>query len=88
MGDGRLACASCHGPTARGGAHNMGMMQTMTAKDIRWSVLQPEFDADKFALAVTKGQDPSGVQLSIDMPRWNIGNEDLADLVVYLKTLP
>ena len=66
----------------------MGMMQTMTAKDIRWSVLQPEFDADKFGLAVTKGQDPSGTQLSTDMPRWNIGSDDLADLVVYLKTLP
>ncbi|CAG1012486.1 hypothetical protein ANAEL_04430 [Anaerolineales bacterium] len=88
MGNGQLACASCHGPNGRGGVHNMGMMQTMTAKDIRWSALQNEFDADKFRLAVTKGQDPDGTQLNMDMPRWNIGNEDLADLIVYLKTLP
>ena len=27
-------------------------------------------------------------QLKTDMPRWNIGNDDLADLIVYLKTLP
>jgi Cytochrome c len=88
MGDGQLACASCHGPNGRGGAHNMGMMQTMTAKDIRWSALQSEFDAEKFRLAVTKGQDPDGTQLNTDMPRWNISDDDRADLIAYLKTLP
>jgi hypothetical protein len=66
----------------------MGMMQSMTARDIRWSVLQNEFDAEKFRLAVTQGQDPDGTLLSTDMPRWDIGNDDLADLIVYLKTLP
>ena len=88
MGNGQLACASCHGPDGRGGVHNMGMMQAMTAKDIRWSVLQSEFDAEKFRLAVTKGQDPDGTLLNTDMPRWNIGDGDLSDLIVYLKTLP
>jgi hypothetical protein len=88
MGNGQLTCASCHGPTGRGGVHNMGMMQTMTAKDIRWSALQSEFDAEKFRLAVMEGQDPDGTQLNTDMPRWNIGNDDLADLIAYLKTLP
>jgi len=47
------------------------------------------FDAEKFRLAVTQGQDPHGEkQLNRDMPRWNIGNDDLADLITYLKTLP
>jgi hypothetical protein len=66
----------------------MGMMQVMDAKDIRWSVLQGEFDAEKFRLAVVNGQDPDGTQLNTDMPRWNIGNDDLADLIAFLKTLP
>ncbi len=88
MGGGRWTCASCHGPDGRGGEHNMGMMRVMTAKDIRWSALQSEFDAEKFGLAVTKGQDPDGTQLNADMPRWNIGDDDLADLITYLKTLP
>ena len=88
MGNGRLACASCHGTDGRGGLHNMGMMQTMNAKDIRWSALEGEFDGEKFRLAVVEGQDPDGTQLSTDMPRWTIGNEDLADLIAYLKTLP
>ena len=65
----------------------MGMMQVMDAKNIRWSVLQPEFDAEKFRLAVTNGQDPDGTQLSTDMPRWNIGDEDLADLIAFLQNI-
>jgi len=60
MMGGRLACVSCHGPNGRGGKHSMGMMQVMDSEDIRWSVLQPEFDAEKFRLAVVKGQDPDG----------------------------
>jgi len=88
MGNGGLACASCHGPNGRGGEHNMGMMRVMTAKDIRWSTLKSEFDAEKFRLAVTEGQDPDGTQLNADMPRWDIGDDDLADLIAYLKTLP
>ena len=87
-GGGRLACASCHGPDGRGGLHSMGMMQAMDAKDIRWSALEGEFDPEKFRLAVTKGQDPDGTKLKTDMPRWNISNDDLADLIDYLKTLP
>ena len=88
MESGRLACASCHGPNGRGGVHSMGMMQTMDAEDIRWSVLQYMFDAEQFRLALTTGQDHDGTQLKPDMPRWNIGNDDLADLIAYLKTLP
>ncbi len=66
----------------------MGTMQVMDSKDIRWSVLQSEFDAEKFRLAIVKGQDPDGTHLKPDMPRWNIGNDDLADLIAFLKTLP
>jgi len=87
-GGGNLACASCHGPDGRGGVHSMGMMQVMDAKDIRWSALEGEFDPEKFRLAVTEGKDPDGTQLNTDMPRWNIGDVDLADLIDYLKTLP
>ncbi len=89
VGNGNLTCASCHGADGRGGVHTMMGMQTMKALDIRWSTLKSEFDAKKFRLAVTQGRDPDGKkQLNRDMPRWNIGNDDLADLITYLKTLP
>ncbi len=50
--------------------------------------LAGEFDADKFRLAVTQRQDPDGTQLSLDMPRWSFSDDDLADMIAYLKTLP
>lgn len=88
MVGGQLACVSCHGPSGKGGQHSMGMMQAMDAKDIRWSVLNGEFDAEKFRLAVVNGEYPDGLQLNSDMSRWNISDNDLADLIVFLKTLP
>ncbi len=66
----------------------MGMMQTMDAKDIRWSSLESEFDTQKFKLAVEEGKDPDGSMLSTDTPRWKMSDEDIADLIDYLKTLP
>ena len=87
-GGGLLACASCHGPDGRGGVHSTGMMQQMDAKDIRWKTLEGEFDTEKFRLAVEEGKDPDGTQLSTDMPRWNISDGDITDLIDYLKTLP
>lgn len=38
MMGGRLACASCHGPDARGGEHVMHM-EVMDAPNIRWDAL-------------------------------------------------
>ena len=64
-------------------------MQTINTPDISWSALKDEFDDDeKFRLAITKGQDPDGEKmLNKDMPRWQMSDEDLADLISFLKTL-
>lgn len=88
MGSGELTCAACHGPQGRGGVYTLMGMGPVEAPDIRWSALQDEFDPETFRLAMTQGQDPNGTQLDLDMPRWQIGNDDLADLIAYLKTLP
>ena len=37
--------------------------------------------------AITKGVDPAGKPLSYVMPRWNMSDRDLNDVVAYLKTL-
>ena len=99
MGD-VYACASCHGPDARGGLHVMHM-ETMDAPDIRWSTLatheeeegatQDEhegYDLETFRLAVVEGRHPGGESLSDDMPRWRMDDRDLADLTEYLQSLP
>lgn len=48
-----------------------------------------EYNLETFRLAVVEGKHPDGTtSLSTNMPRWNISDEDLADLIAYLKTLP
>lgn len=105
MMGGALACASCHGPTGRGGQHVMHM-QVMDAPDIRWSALLSEageghgdeedehghgdaadYDLETFQLAVVEGKHPDGEPLDASMPRWTMSEEDLNDLLDYLKGL-
>jgi hypothetical protein len=98
-----LACVSCHASDGRGGLHTMHM-EVMDAPDIRYRGLtsegdehggdhshddeHSEYDLNSFRLAVIGGVHPDGEPLSRDMPRWRISDEDLADLLEYLKTLP
>ena len=85
---GRLSCASWHGPNGVGGEHTMGMMQVMNAPDIRWKTLEDDYDASTFKRAVEQGLDEEGQPLSDDMPRWQMSDEDINDLIAFLKTLP
>ncbi len=87
MGGMKMPCISCHGPDGHGGPDQKGAMGTAPAKDIRWSKLEKEYNPEKFRLAITEGKDADGTQLKADMPRWNIGKEDVADLIEYLKQL-
>ena len=99
MMGGRLACVSCHGEDGRGGLHWMHMQQ-MDVPNIRYSTLindhdegdeemsMEEYDLDTFRNAVVLGQHPDGDPLSIDMPRWKMGDQDLSDLFVYIQSLP
>lgn len=100
---GRQTCAACHGVDGKGGIHFMHM-QTMDAPDIRWSVLssgehgghaeggqsaeQAPYDAESFRLAIEEGISPSGERLSNAMPRWEMSELDIADLIAYLESLP
>jgi hypothetical protein len=92
-----LTCAACHGPTARGGRHLMHMT-VMDAPDIRIEALSSEadehggghgeYDFNTFRKAVVEGQHPDGEPLNQDMPRWQIGDADLADLFAFLRSFP
>lgn len=99
MMGGRVTCVSCHGENGRGGFHRMHMQQ-MDAPDIRYSALiadhdedeeeiqMEDYDLDTFRNAVVLGKHPDGDSLRYDMPRWEMSDADLADLLDYLKTLP
>jgi len=96
-----LTCAACHGPEARGGTHVMHM-QVMDAPDIRYAALSAEagehgagemeehgeYDLEDFRLAVVEGKHPDGEPLNRNMPRWQMSDENLADLFDYLKAIP
>ena len=46
------------------------------------------YDLETFRLAVVKGQHPDGDPLKDDMPRWDMDDQDLADLAEFLQSLP
>lgn len=99
MMGGRLACVSCHGEDGRGGLH-WTHMQQMDAPDIRYLALindhdegdeempMDEYELDAFRNAVVLGRHPDGDSLNSDMPRWEMSDADIADLLDFLKTLP
>lgn len=103
MMGGRLACVSCHGIDATGGKHTMHMetMDAPDIRWSALMGLPDEghesgeskehshkgYDFETFRGAVTKGEHPDGDELKQDMPRWNMSDEDLHDLMDYLKSL-
>src|SRR3990172_4830349 len=90
-------CVNCHGVNARGGVPVM--MGTAIPADIRYAALTAKNGHDKgeeahprygdtlIARAITQGIDPAGKPLDWTMPRWQMTEEDLNDLIAYLKTL-
>ncbi len=95
------SCVNCHGPEGKGGLPVM--MGTQIPSDIRYSALvsgkhhgeaegkekgeeQAYTDAN-IKRAIREGVDPSGKQMDRTMPRWKISDQDLDDLLDYLREL-
>ena len=103
MGGQVLACASCHGPDGRGGEHfmHMNVMDAPDIRYTALSSEEGEhggeltegedghgeYDLETFRMAVVLGQHPDGESLDEDMPRWQLNDQDLADLFEFIKTL-
>jgi hypothetical protein len=99
-----LTCAACHGPEARGGVHAMHMQimdapdirySTLSGEtgeheegEDGHTQETSEYDLEDFRMAVVERKHPDGEYLSQDMPRWQINDQDLADLFTFLKSLP
>jgi len=100
MGGRMMTCASCHGPDGRGGRVRM-MMRVFEAPDIRYQTLTAEehgeegkeemehgpYTDEDIKRAITEGVEPDGEPLDWPMPRWSMSDEDLDDLLEFLKTL-
>jgi len=90
-----LPCVGCHGNDGKGRPEG-GVVPT----DINWKYLiaayghehsygrkHPSFDAVSVARAVILGTDPAGNDLDVAMPRYEISEQDMSDLIAYLKRL-
>jgi mono/diheme cytochrome c family protein len=94
----KVGCVACHGPQGKGGILIWPSLKT--APDIRYDSLLKEkhshggkkeahgrYSDALIRRAVTQGVNPSGKPFDPVMPRWTLSNEDLDDLMEYLKQL-
>ena len=79
------SCVNCHGRDGKGSF--TPMMCDEKAPDIRYSELKKEEMSDEEIItAITKGTHENEI-LDYCMPRWQMSDEDLNDVIEYLKRL-
>lgn len=93
---GSAACVDCHGRDGRGGSVGM-MFGTVEIPDVRYSVLAaprsdngtttPGWSDGDIARAIVDGIEPNGQHLQAPMPRWNMTDSEIAQVIAYLKEL-
>ncbi len=92
-------CASCHGADRLGGRLMPRFWQTVPAltpialfgahdepADEDGHGDHESYDDATLRRAITKGVDPDGVQLDPGMPRWLMAEQDLADLIEFIRS--
>ncbi len=89
-------CAACHGSEGEG--EEFIMMSNEEAPNIQYEHLteemehgegeeHPPYNEALLERAITEGLDPAGERLDPTMPRWELEEGDLEELVAFLKTL-
>ena len=90
-----IPCIGCHGADGRGSDDE----DAVAPLEIDWRALSaPEghwhkqrthgpFDETTVARAIIAGVDPDGNSLDATMPRYNMSDEDMADLIAYVLSL-
>ena len=90
-----LPCKNCHGVDGRGAED----YTDVAPLNINWFAMvqsgrhehskrsHDAFDVESVARSITNGLDPDGNALDAAMPRYNVGAEDMADLIAYLKVM-
>ncbi len=78
-------CAACHGANGQGGPvpNSGGYAPTIEYK----ALISEGYTDEKIERAITKGEDASGQSFSSTMPRWDLSDQQLTDLITYIKTL-
>ncbi|MBE0524120.1 MAG: cytochrome c [Methanosarcinales archaeon] len=88
------SCVDCHGVNGRGGVPVM--MSYKIPSDISYEALtsehgeeeeHPPYTDETIKISIRDGINPGGELLDPTMPRWQMSDSDLNDLLKYLKTL-
>lgn len=94
------ACVTCHGAEGKGG--DVPHMCSVEAASITYHDLteeeheehteeeeepHPPYTDETIKQAIKEGLNPAGEELDPCMPRWQMSDEDLGDVLEYLKTL-
>lgn len=98
-----IACVNCHGPEGKGGRVSMMMSyfdvpditwDSLTQEERHEEKLDkeaheehPPYTEETLRRAITRGIDPAGEPLDEQMPRWQMSEQDLNDLLDFIKTL-
>ncbi len=98
-----ITCANCHGPEGRGGRVTMMMSYFDAPNitwDVLTREAEhedepgegeheehPPYTEETLKRAITRGIDPAGEPLDELMPRWQMSEPDLDDLVEFIRTL-
>ncbi len=90
-----LTCAGCHGTRGEGKTEG-----GVTAGSLTWSYLtkpyghndeggrkHPAFSEISFTRMLSAGLDPAGNKLAVAMPIYRMPQQDMADLIAYLKRI-
>ncbi len=86
-----LSCAGCHGEDAGGRKNPIPEFGPYIAPPITWNALTAAsrttpYTEETFALAVNEGLSPEGYRLHHPMPRWELSNGQIRELIAYLQT--
>jgi cytochrome c oxidase subunit 2 len=84
MMSGMGGCSMCHGADGHGGQ----MMGRAVPCNTFKCLSVDGYDASLIKRAVTQGIGADGHTLDLMMPRWQMSESDLNDVIAYLQTLP
>jgi mono/diheme cytochrome c family protein len=84
----RYGCVNCHGPNGLGGVPNP-LSEDKTIPPLSGGVFRGEFNTDAKIAAVIRSGSVIGRAPIVSMPHWGgiLSNQQIAELIAYLKTL-